>query len=109
MAFKKLEYTKSWESPEDFPTFEQDETRVRADMQLLYDEIKDFINGELVAPLNSKSGAENILTSSGKSIEAVLAEMQEAIDNAGDTDGTGGLIVFDDGQGNVTLGGVQEG
>lgn len=109
MAFEHLEFTKNWERPEDFPTFEENEVQVRADMQLLHDEVKDFINDKLVEPLNSKSGADNILTSSGKSVEAVLAEHQAAINNGGGGGGTGSLYVFDDGQGNVTLGGVQEG
>lgn len=108
MAFEQLEFTKNWERPEDFPTFEENEVQVRADMQCLYDEIKDFINSKLIDPLNSKSGADSILTSSGKSIEVVLAELQEAINAGGGSGGGGNLIVFDDGQGNVTLGGVQE-
>lgn len=78
MAFEELQFTKSWENAEDFPTFEQDETRVRADMQLLYNEIRDFINSKLVGTLNT-NGADSVLTSSGKSIETVLAELEEQI------------------------------
>ena len=51
MAFTPLTFTKSWENAEDFPTYEPDETQVRADLQYLYDEIRDAFNG-LVAALN---------------------------------------------------------
>lgn len=47
MAFKQLEFTKDWTNPQDFPTYEDNETKVRADMQFLYDEIKTFINNLL--------------------------------------------------------------
>ena len=43
--FPSISYTKSWESSDDFPTIETDETQVRADMQSLYTEISDYING----------------------------------------------------------------
>lgn len=44
MSLPKLEYTKNWNNPEDFPTYETRETRVRADMQYLYDEIREAFN-----------------------------------------------------------------
>lgn len=47
MAIREFDYTKNWTDPNDFPTYEPDETKVRADMQVLYDEIKDFLNGPL--------------------------------------------------------------
>lgn len=49
MALEKLEFTKDWNNPEDFPTYEPSESKVRADMQLLYDEIRDYLNKK-VAP-----------------------------------------------------------
>lgn len=45
----KLTFTKSWTSPNDFPTYEADETQVRADMQQLHNETRDHING-VIAP-----------------------------------------------------------
>lgn len=44
----KLEYSKDWRNPADFPTIETDEAKVRADMQLLYTEIQTFLNNVLI-------------------------------------------------------------
>lgn len=43
-AFPSLSYARDWTIPEDFPTIETDEATVRADMQALYNEIKDYVN-----------------------------------------------------------------
>lgn len=45
--FPQLSYTKDWNSSDDFPTIETDETQNRADIQFLYDEIRDYLNGAL--------------------------------------------------------------
>lgn len=47
-AFPHLWFTRSWENPEDYPTIETDETKVRQDMQSLHDEVKDFLNNDLI-------------------------------------------------------------
>lgn len=44
----KLEYSKDWRNPADFPTVEPDETKVREDLQLLYNEIQTFLNDRLI-------------------------------------------------------------
>lgn len=44
MAFTQLQFTKDWKNPTDFPTYEPNEAQVRADIQQLYDEIRDYIN-----------------------------------------------------------------
>ena len=52
MSFTELKFTKKWTDPEDFPTFEDSEEQVRADMQLLFDECRDGVNrlaGEIKA------------------------------------------------------------
>lgn len=52
MAFTPFDFTKSWRNAEDFPTFEPDETKVRDDLQSLFDELKAGLNkliGELKA------------------------------------------------------------
>lgn len=54
MTLGKLEFTKNWENPEDFPTVETDETQVRRDMQLLHDEIKNYLNSTVVPAFNNK-------------------------------------------------------
>lgn len=48
LTVAELEYTKDWKDPNDFPTYEPDEIKVREDMQFLYDEIRDYLNDELI-------------------------------------------------------------
>lgn len=43
-----LKYTKDWKNPADFPTYETKEEKVRADMQLLFDEMKNAFNAFLI-------------------------------------------------------------
>lgn len=52
MALESFEYTKTWESADDFPTVETSEAQVRADIQCLYDEIAAGLNA-LIAALNA--------------------------------------------------------
>lgn len=54
MAFPKLSFTKSWKNAVDFPTVETNETKVRADMQYLFDEIKEALNA-LIDKLNRRN------------------------------------------------------
>lgn len=44
MSLSKLFFSKNWNSKEDFPTYETREAQVRADIQLLYDEIQIAFN-----------------------------------------------------------------
>lgn len=46
--FERLAFTKNWNSASDFPTYEENEAQVRADMQALHDEVKNFINETLI-------------------------------------------------------------
>lgn len=48
MAFDKLQFTKNWNNPDDFPTVELSEEKVRADMQLLHDEVRNYLNDTLI-------------------------------------------------------------
>lgn len=45
MALNFFNFTKSWRNKNDFPTYESNETKVRDDMQSLFDELKDGLNG----------------------------------------------------------------
>ena len=57
MALSPLEsfdYTRDWTKPADFPTFEDVETVVRADMQFQPNELKTFINNVLVSFINTE-------------------------------------------------------
>lgn len=57
--FPSLTFTKDWESQDDFPTIETDETQVRADMQYLYNEIRDYVNGPFRDYVVATGAAEN--------------------------------------------------
>lgn len=86
MAFSPLEFTKSWENSADFPTYEPNETQVRADLQLLHEETRTWIN-RLVERLNDPSVAEQLpfqpqngLTA--QTVQAAILEVYAAIQNA---------------------------
>lgn len=49
MSLKRLEYGKTWRNSGDFPTHEDSEQQVRADLQYHPDAIRDYLN-ETVAP-----------------------------------------------------------
>ena len=53
MPLSKLNFTKDWTNPSDFPTVELSEDKVRADMQLLFTEIKTFLNTKLIPALEA--------------------------------------------------------
>ena len=53
MSLNKLNFTKDWTNPSDFPTVETNEEQVRADQQLLFNEIKAFLNTKLIPALES--------------------------------------------------------
>ena len=73
---RKLEFSKDWRNPVDFPTYELDEARVREDMQLLHNETKEVLN-EMVDVMASETAAGNIGTTP---IEGVLGEnVQEVL------------------------------
>ena len=44
MSVPKLNYSKEWTNPQDFPAVASDETQARKNIQLLFDEIRDFVN-----------------------------------------------------------------
>lgn len=53
MEKMKLEFSRDWRNPADFPTVETDETQVRADMQALYTEIQTFLNETLIPAMEA--------------------------------------------------------
>ena len=61
MALEKLQYTKNWTNPSDFPTVELSEDQVRADMQLLFNEIQTFLNTGLLPELETLGVEEAVL------------------------------------------------
>ena len=75
---EKLEFSKDWTKAEDFPTYEPDESQVRADLQLLHDEAKAAINA-LVDKLESAEFASHLAVSTegmtATNLAAALAEI----------------------------------
>lgn len=72
MALNKMVFTKDWTNPSDFPTYQDNESTVRADIQCLHNETKNYINNQLITSLNGKAGASNIGTISGKTTQEEL-------------------------------------
>ena len=86
MAFEKLEFTKSWENPADFPTYEPDEAQVRADLQRLHNESRDAIN-RLAAALNDPRAAAQLSFAPGEGLTAqtvrdAILEVYAAVQDA---------------------------
>lgn len=78
----KLNFTKNWENPDDFATYEKDEAQVRADIQLLYDEIRNAYNNFLdhlnALELPFSQTAEIAATTIQAAIENVQTQIAEA-------------------------------
>lgn len=83
MPLEKLEYSKNWENPQDFPTYEAREEQVRADIQLLFDEAKNAFNkmiDDLAADLVPFAATPSISASNVQSaIEAVQQQVEDMV------------------------------
>lgn len=76
MGLSLMTFDKNWTNPVDFPTYEPDEEQVRADMQYLFDKIKNHYNNVFVA---NEFRAENMsFTPTPGAIEAT--NVQDAIE-----------------------------
>lgn len=79
---EKLEFSKDWRNPQDFPTYESDETQVRADMQLLHEEAKEALNA-LVEKLEAVEFSENLpVSAEGLTATTLSAAMAELLATA---------------------------
>jgi hypothetical protein len=77
--FDKLNYSKNWENPADFPSYEPSETQVRADLQLLHDEARAALNA-LVDKLESPGCAANLPVESAQfAAKNLLAALEELL------------------------------
>ena len=100
MSLSNFALTKSWESAADFPTFEEDEAQVRADMQCLFAELEVGLQ-KLITELqkkntgNGSSGATNI------GIDAIVGL-------TGVTDVQSALAMLVDAINNVSVGTLQD-
>lgn len=84
MALDKLSYSKNWTNPEDFPTYQPDETQVRADMQFLFDETETFINDTLIPQTEEAIGNASISSIPDGGIPQVklASDVSSAVDRA---------------------------
>lgn len=65
----ELAFTKDWKSASDFPTVATDEAQIRADMQCLHDETRDYINEKLIPALEEQY-VPTTRTVNGKALSA---------------------------------------
>lgn len=77
MAFTKLSYKKDWNRAEDFPTYQTDETQVRADLQYHPDAVKEYINNTLLYSLEAKDAAAEL----GAAADGTKTTIQSVLDS----------------------------
>lgn len=53
MSIEQFSFSKSWRDSDAFPTYEDDETQVRDDLQCLHDELAAYVNETVVPRLNA--------------------------------------------------------
>lgn len=83
--FPHLGFSRNWESPIDYPTYEPDEAVVRKDMQSLHDETKDYINNELIPAVvesNSTEAYRNAMEAERQGDEQVRKQAETAREEA---------------------------
>ena len=95
MSLNRLNFTKDWNDPSDFPTVELSEEQVRADQQQLHDETKNFINSlieslenlgvETAVQLPTSAGMKYIRLNADKVLEVALTERPGRPPAAADT------------------------
>ena len=77
----KLEYTKDWRDPMDFPTIETSEEKVREDIQCLYEEAKNALNNLIDAlggaDAASTTGIEEISGLDADNVQDALEELSD--------------------------------
>lgn len=103
MSLDKLSYSKEWTNPTDFPTVETDEAQVRADQQLLYDEIKTFLNTKLIPALEALGVESTVLLPTSAGFKYIRLNADKVLETSEDgevwqaTGSSGHLILDKDG------------
>ena len=92
--YKKAAFSKTWESAEDFPTVELSEERVRADMQALHDEMKEYVNGVLIKDVaESFDAVADVMVGKVDSVNGKTGDVTlTAVDVGAVPVGEGGII-----------------
>lgn len=103
MSLDKLSYSKEWTNPTDFQTVETDEAQVRADQQLLYDEIKTFLNTKLIPALEALGVESTVLLPTSAGFKYIRLNSDKVLETSEDgevwqaTGSSGHLILDKDG------------
>lgn len=84
MALSKISFSKNWTNPDDFPTYEGTESKVREDMQLLHDETKEFINNTLTVELDAVQSNNVATFATQAALNAVIAGISPEISRSVD-------------------------
>lgn len=78
MSFSRYTFNRVWTNPAQFPTYEENEEQVRADMQDLFDELLAFLQGD---------------SNASPPIVGLIAELERHDDNANNPSGASGIGV----------------
>lgn len=79
-----FEFTKEWTNRDDFPTRQTVEAQVRADIQLLFDELKNYINETVVSAINNHENRIATLGGGGTVDHEVIGDSAVWGDNIAD-------------------------
>ena len=60
MSLTRLNFAKDWTNKNDFPVYQDNEAQVREDMQYHPNALREYINNQLLAELESKTAAANL-------------------------------------------------
>lgn len=86
MSLTRLTFAKVWTNKNDFPTYQDNEAQVREDMQYHPNALRDFINNQLLAELESKTAAASLgaVNSSGvaATVQSILDSIAESLEKA---------------------------
>lgn len=78
-GLRELIFSKNWKNANDFPTYEDNEEKVRADIQLLYDEIRNYVNTVLLPAVNVIRASEIETSTTDVSVQSKLNSLTDAI------------------------------
>ena len=79
MSLSTFTLSKSWGNPDDFPTYESDETQVREDMQYLHSEIEDQLNQHVEEDVAENIPFTSTLTIASDNVQDAIEEVMNAI------------------------------
>ena len=78
---KPFSVSKDWTDSIDFPTTEYSESRVRSDIQLLFDEIKTFINDRILGAINDNASKLAAIGAGGEVTHELMGADSVGADN----------------------------